>query len=220
MKKLKDFITSLHTSTNRDYLARMSNDKIECMKIANKFEEDYWDGDRKFGYGGYKYIEGRWKKTAQDLITTYNLKNNSKILDIGCGKGFLLFEIKKILPNIEICGIDRSNHAIKNSPIEIRKYLNVFDARKNLQFKDKYFDLTISINTLHNFKIFDLCNALKEIDRVSKKSYLCVESFRNEEELFNLECWALTCQSFFSTDEWLWIFDQNGYKGDYEFIYF
>ena len=96
IKKLS-FLQSNHNKTKRNYLERMQNKKVHCMKVAKYYEKDYWDGDRKFGYGGYKYIEGRWKKTAQDLITTYNLKNNSKILDIGCGKGFLLFEIKKIL---------------------------------------------------------------------------------------------------------------------------
>ncbi len=220
MGTLKNFITTLHKSTKRDYIGRMSDNKIQCMKIAKKFEYDYWDGDRRYGYGGYKYIEGRWKKTAIELIDTYNLDDNSKILDIGCGKGFLLFEIKKLLPNIKITGIDISKHAIECAPKEISKYLSVYDATKKLNFEEKSFNLTISINTMHNFKIFDLINALREMSRVSQNSYLCVESFRNEEELFNLECWALTCQSFFSKDEWLWIFKQYGYKGDYEFIYF
>ena len=67
----------------------MTNNKVDCMKIARRFDKEFWDGERKYGYGGYKYIEGRWKKVAKELISDYNLTNKSKILDVGCGKGYL-----------------------------------------------------------------------------------------------------------------------------------
>ena len=41
-----------------------------------------------------------------------------------------------------------------------------------------------------------------------------------ELELFNLECWALTAESLFHTEEWIWLYKEFGYNGDYEFIYF
>ncbi len=220
MKKNKKFISKQHNSTKRLYLDRMNNSKIDCMKIAKAFSQKYWDGDRKFGYGGYYLIPGYWKKMALNIIKNYKLNNNSTILDIGCGKGFLLYEIKKILPNIKLTGIDISKYAIKNSPIEIKKHLIYCDARKKLPFKKKEFDFVYSFNCLHNFKINELIIALKEIVRISNKSYLVVESYRNEKELFNLQCWALTCQSFFSKDEWLWLFKKFNYNRDYEFIYF
>ena len=96
----------------------------------------------------------------------------------------------------------------------------VHSARTPYPFGDREFDLVISLTTLHNLPIFDLNVALKEIARVGKQQYLLVESFRNEQELFNLQCWALTCESFYSTSEWIWLFDHFGYAGDYEFIYF
>ena len=99
MEQLRDFITRLHVSTNRDYLARMNDDKIECMKIASQFSEQYWDGDRRLGYGGYKYIPGRWKPVAEQIIKSYNLESGSKVLDVGCGKGFLLYELKLLIPS-------------------------------------------------------------------------------------------------------------------------
>ena len=105
MKKEKNFVTSLHMSTKRNYLQRMTNNKVKCMEVAKKYGKDYWDGERSFGYGGYKYIPGRWKPVAEKLIQTYNLSSFSKILDVGCGKGFLLYEMQKILPNIELYGI-------------------------------------------------------------------------------------------------------------------
>jgi ubiquinone/menaquinone biosynthesis C-methylase UbiE len=220
MGKLVNFVTTLHSSTKRDYIQRMMNEKPKCMIEAKKYEKNYWDGDRKFGYGGYKYIPNRWRPVAKSLIDTYNLTDNSKLLDVGCGKGFLLHEIKKILPNIEVVGIEISEHAIKNSIPEIKNSIIKQKAQENFKFDDNHFDLVISIGCLHNLEIFDLKSSLEEIQRVSKKSYILVESFRNEEELFNLQCWALTCQSFFNSKEWIWLFNTFRYTGDYEFIYF
>ncbi len=220
MGKLVNFVNALHNSTKRNYVERMMNEKSKCMVEAKKYDKNYWDGDRKYGYGGYKYIPNRWKSVAESLIKTYNLNENSKLLDIGCGKGFLLYEIKKILPKIEIKGIDYSRYAILNSKSEIKNYLSVKKAQDKFDCADKYFDLVISIGCLHNLEIFDLSKSLKEIQRISKNSYILVESFRNEKELFNLQCWALTCQSFFNVEEWVWLFNNFGYTGDYEFIFF
>ena len=198
----------------------MISKKIECMTISKKYGHDYWDGNRKFGYGGYKYIPGRWEQVAKKFIKKYKLNNQSNILDLGCGKGFLLFEIKKILPKIKITGIDISKYGLKNSKKEISQFLFKADLRKKLKFKSKEFDFVFSINTLHNLEINHLIQAIKEMERVGKKHFICSESYRNEKELFNLQCWALTCESFFSKKEWVWLLKNNGYTGDYEFIYF
>ncbi len=220
MLELKNYITQIHKSTNRNYLERMNDSKIECMKIANKFDFDYWDGDRKYGYGGYKYMPGRWKPLAEKLIQDYSLDENSQILDVGCGKAFLIYEMKKLIPSMGIYGFDISEHGIDNAPEEIRDNLIIHDASKKFPYEDKKFDLVISINTLHNLKLNSLKLSISECQRVAKEGYIVVESYRSEEELFNLQCWALTCQSFFSPEEWLWVFKEFGYKGDYEFIYF
>jgi len=220
MGKFLNLITSLHTSTKRDYLERMVNQKVKCMKRARKFEFDYWDGKRSFGYGGYKYIPGRWTEVAKKLIRKYKLNNDSSVLDVGCGKGFLLFEMKKILPGLKVSGFDISKYGLKNSKKEIRKYLFRFDAKKRFPFKKNSFDLVMTFACLHNFKLPLLIQSLKEIQRVGKKKYVMVEGYRNEKELFNLQCWALTAECFFDDNEWKWIFNQAGYTGDYEFIYF
>ena len=220
MSKEKFIIQKLHTSSKRDYLKRMNNNKAKCMNVSQKFDKNYWDGDKKYGYGGYKYIKDRWKPIANKIIKKYNLKNNSCILDVGCGKGYLLYEIKKILPNIKFFGIDVSKYAKKKAHKEVEKNIKILNASNKYPFKKKHFDLVISINTLHNFEINDLKKSLSEISRVGKKSYIVVESFRNNIELFNLQCWALTCKSFFSKDEWKWIFKEFKYLGDFEFIYF
>ena len=220
MGKVKNFISKLHNSTKRDYISRMVDNKVYCMKISKKYNKEYWDGKRRFGYGGYKYIPNKWTNVAKSLIKNYKLNNNSSILDVGCGKAFLLYEIKKLLPKIKICGFDISKYGLNSSKKEIKKILFVHKAQNKYPFKNKQFDLVISLGCLHNLKIFEIKKALNEIQRVGKKSYVMLESYRNEKELFNLQCWALTCESFFDQEEWIWIYKEFGYTGDYEFIYF
>lgn len=219
MGQLLNIVTPLHKSTKRDYLARMVDDKVHCMLQAKKYEFNYWDGDRRYGYGGYKY-DGRWEIVAGDLIRHYRLSEDARILDVGCGKGYLLYEIKKMVPNAKICGFDISEYAIRNAKEEVRPYLFRHRAQDPYPFDDRQFDLIISLTTLHNLHAYKICSALIEIERVAKNKYILVESYRNESELFNLQCWALTCESFFRPEGWAWIFSQCGYTGDYEFIYF
>jgi ubiquinone/menaquinone biosynthesis C-methylase UbiE len=217
--KLLNIVTPLHEQTQRNYIKRMLDQKIDCMQVAKKYDFDYWDGDRRFGYGGYKYIPGRWTGVAKSIIEQYSLNNNSKILDIGCGKGYLLHEIKSILPGAIVLGIDISKYAIEHSHESIKNFLSLGSAF-NLPFSDMEFDLAISLAVFHNLKNYELKKSLFELNRVARNKYLMVESFRNNEELFNLQCWALTAETFLSKKEWEWIFMEYGYNGDYEFIYF
>ena len=218
-----DFMGTLHKSTKRDYLARVNDPeypKAKAAKLAKKFAYDYWDGDRRICYGGYKYIEGRWEKIAEQIAKHYSLPPKAKILDIGCGKGYLLYDFLKILPEAEIFGIDISEYAILNSKPEIKDRLLIGNAN-NLPWEDDTFDLVVSLNTMHNLQTYDLYSALQEMERVGKKNkYICVESYRNEEEKANLLYWQVTCEAFNSPDEWQWWFKQTNYTGDYSFIYF
>jgi len=132
----------------------------------------------------------------------------------------LLKEMLDIEPSLDVYGFDISKYAIKNAHKDVKKNFIVHKAEDNFPYQDKQFDLTISLATLHNLEIFGLKNAIIEIERVSKKKYIMVEAYRNEKELFNLQCWALTANAFFSEKEWEWIYNEYGYLGDYEFIYF
>jgi len=219
MGRLLNVLTPLHKKTERDYIGRMTDSKVECMKVARKYGRDFWDGDRRYGYGGYRY-DGRWETVARQLIEVYGLDAKARILDVGCGKGFLLHEFKKLLPQSSVAGFDISPYAIENGKEEIRAFTRIGKAEEPYPFKDREFDLVISITTLHNLRVNSLQSALKEMERVGKNKYLVVESYRDEKELFNLQCWALTCEAFFTPREWTWLFDQFGYSGDYEFIYF
>ncbi len=219
MGRLMNIITPLHKRTARKYIDRMVDDKVPCMLKAKEYEFDYWDGDRRYGYGGYKY-DGRWKPVAQQFIDIYGLKPDSKVLDIGCGKAHIIHEMKQILPKAEIIGFDISRHGIGDAPEGIRDHLFRYRAQDRYPWGDDYFDLVISLGCFHNLRIFELETALQEMERVGKQKYLMLESYRNEQELFNLQCWALTAESFFDTAEWIWLYRHFGYTGDYEFIYF
>jgi SAM-dependent methyltransferase len=220
MRENVEFITPLHRKTGRDYLARVNeHDKAECAAVARQFGKDYWDGDRRYGYGGYRY-DGRWASVARSLVEHYGLSDRSSVLDVGCGKGFLLYEIHRLIPGAALQGVDISEHALAHSKEEVRDRLSISHARK-LPFPDRSFDLVISITTLHNLEVHDLFSAVREIARVSRKDgYIAVESYRDEKEKANLLYWQLTCESFHRPDGWRWIYEQCGYRGDHEFIYF
>jgi SAM-dependent methyltransferase len=215
-----DFINKLHTSTKRNYVQRVvEHDKAECAEVAIQFGKDYWDGDRKYGYGGMCY-DGRWRPVAGAIAKHYGLKESDKILDLGCGKGFLLYEFTQLVPGVDVAGVDISRYAIENCKEEVRPYLQVGNAT-DLPYANHSFDFVVSITTLHNLFNYDLRKALQEIQRVGKKhKYIVVESYRNERQKANLLYWQLTCRSFYMPKEWEWFFQESGYTGDYGFITF
>lgn len=220
MGQLLNIVTPLHQATKRDYLARMNDNKVECMIKAKEYEYDYWDGDRRYGYGGYKYMPGRWKPVAEALIAHYNLKPGDRVLDVGCGKAYLLYEMQQLMPELDLTGFDISQHGLADKHPEFKGTLFNYRAQDSYPFGDNAFDLVISLGCLHNLRLFELKSALAEIERVGKQGYIMLESYRNEQEMFNLECWALTAESLFDTAEWIWLYRHFGYSGDYEFIYF
>jgi ubiquinone/menaquinone biosynthesis C-methylase UbiE len=219
MGRLLNIVNQLHRRTARDYVGRMADEKVHCSVVARRFDRDYWDGDRRYGYGGYKY-DGRWAVVAKQLVETYSLKPGAKILDVGCGRGFLLYEFTKLLPGCIISGFDVSEFGISTAKDEVRDKLFIHRAQDRYPFRDGEFDLVISLNALHNLPLPEVVAALKEMQRVGKNKYLCVESYRDSEELFNLQCWALTCESFFRPETWQFVYDLAGYTGDFEYIYF
>lgn len=219
MGKLLNVITPLHKNTTRDYLDRMMQEKVLCMRQAREFGKLFWDGDRKYGYGGYSY-DGRWLDVAEKLCQIYQLAENANILDVGCGKGYLLFDFTQVIQNANVCGFDISDYAVKNSKAEIKDKLIVADAANNYPYSDNQFDVAVSLTTLHNLALPSLIKGLREIERVARQKYIVVDSYRNEKELFNLQCWTLTCNSFYTPEEWEYVFEIAGYSGDYEFIYF
>jgi protein-L-isoaspartate(D-aspartate) O-methyltransferase len=215
-----DFITGLHTGSKRDYLERVTaHDKAACAEIAKRFDREYWDGDRSTGYGGMRY-DGRWIPVAEAMARHYRLRPGDRVLDVGCGKGYLLHDLTLAVPGLEVVGLDLSDYAIAHAKEEIRPHLVKGDAVA-LPFPDHSFDLVLSLNTLHNLAIHQLVPALAELARVGRRDqYVVVESFRNEREKVNLLYWQLTCLSIHPPEAWEWIFRQAGYGGDHGFVFF
>ena len=216
-----DFIEKIHTKTTRDYLSErvIGVNKAESAKIAKRFDKNYWDGDRKYGYGGFRY-DGRWKPVADQMVEHYKLKVGHKVLDIGCGKAYLLYEFSKSIPGIKLAGLDISDYALNNAKQEMKPFLKLGNA-VDLPYEDNSFDLVLSINTLHNLRLPDLEIALKEIERVGKANkYIVLDSYETEEQKVNLMYWQLTCECFYAPQEWEWIFEKCSYSGDHSCIFY
>jgi protein-L-isoaspartate(D-aspartate) O-methyltransferase len=215
-----NFLATYQNATKRDYVARVTAfDKAACATAARQWGADYWDGARQYGYGGYHY-DGRWRPIADAIARHYKLQAGDRVLDVGCGKAFLLYELTQAVPGLEVEGIDLSAYAIARAKPEVQSHLQIGNAT-SLPFADHSVDLVLSLNTLHNLEIFDLATAVKEINRVGKKNkWICVESFRDEKQKVNLLYWQLTCLSFFTPTAWAYLLKEWGYDGDYGFIFF
>ena len=210
----------LHQSTKRDYLERVvKHDKASCAEIATQFSKDYWDGDRRYGYGGYTY-DGRWRSIAKAMARHYGLKAGDTILDIGCGKGFLLYEFTQEVPGVRVAGLDISQHAIDHAKEEVKPFLKVGNAI-SLPWPDRSFDFVVSVTTLHNLYNYELRQAIREIERVGRgQKHIIIDAYRNEREKANLMYWQLTLRAFHTPKEWEWCLAESGYTGDYSYIVF
>ncbi len=204
-----------YPKSKRDLTKRLEEKTPQDRELARKFGKEFFDGDRSHGYGGFSYNSRFWEPVVPTFKEYYNLDENSKILDIGCAKGFMLYDFKKSIPGIEVQGIDISSYAIENSKEGVKEFLQVGDARR-LPFPDNHFDLVISITTLHNLTKEDMKIALKEIMRVTKKdAFITLDAYRDDEEKKRMEAWNLTALTMMHTKEWEEFFKECGYEGDY-----
>jgi len=203
-----------HPESKRDYNAREKEKSPEIVKIAKKFGEEFFDGKREFGYGGYRY-DGRWINVIEKMKKYWELEDNVSVLDVGCGKGFMLHDFKQAFPGCSVAGIDVSEYALLNSMPSVKSELKLGSA-ESLPFNDNSFDLVISINSIHNLPLGKCKKAIREITRVSKKnSYITLDAWRNESERINLMKWILTAETYMHVDEWVKLFLDLGYHGDY-----
>ena len=183
-------------------------------EIACRFGKEYFDGPRRQGYGGYVY-DGRWKSVARRLRDYYRLDASSSVADIGCAKGFLLGDLKDLLPGMKIAGLDISEYAYRSSLAGVRPALCIGNAR-DLPWPDRSFDVVLAINTLHNLEVAECRQALSEIQRVARRgAYVVVDAYRNQGERERLLDWILTAKTFMHVEEWKQLFREAGYTGDY-----
>ena len=199
----------------RDVSGRGETKTEEDKRIARKFGKEFFDGSRENGYGGFSYFPRFWEPVIPTFQEHWGLKAGDSILDIGCAKGFMLYDFQRLIPGLKVSGIDVSEYAISNAKEEVKKYCKVGTA-VDLPFEDKSFDVSISITTLHNLNRNDLIKALKEMERVSRRgSFITVDAYKNDEEKKRMDAWNLTAKTVLHTEEWKELFEEAGYSGDY-----
>lgn len=204
-----------YPQASRDLDKRVAVKTEEDRRIARMFGKDFFDGDRKHGYGGYQYHPRFWQPVIKTFKDYYDLTPESRILDVGCAKGFMLYDFMQMIPGITIEGIDISEYAIENAKEEVKPFLRVADARE-LPYEDNSFDLTISITTLHNLDKKKCGRALLELERVSRSNkFVTLDAYRNKEEKERMNNWNLTALTYMHVDEWKKFFEETGYTGDY-----
>jgi SAM-dependent methyltransferase len=204
--------------TKRNIEARGAEKTDEDRRIAREFGKEFFDGDRRTGYGGFNYNGRFWQPVIPTFQNHWNLKAGDSLLDVGCAKGFMLFDLIQLIPGMRVAGVDVSRYAIENAKEEVRPFLKVADARE-LPYPDKSFDVTISVTTIHNLDYDDCIIALKEIERVSRRgSFITVDAYRNEEERRAMDAWNLTAKTVLHVDEWKDMFAKAGYTGDYHWF--
>lgn len=201
--------------SKRNVEDRGQNKSEEDRRIARQFGKDFFDGDRNVGYGGFNYNSRFWEPVVPDFQKHFDLKSGDSVLDVGCAKGFMLYDMQRLIPGLEVAGIDISQYAIENGHEGVKPFLQVGDARE-LPFEDNSFDAVISITTVHNFDRPECIMSLKEIERVSRRgAFITVDAYRNDEEKERMYAWNLTAKTILHVDEWRELFDEAGYTGDY-----
>ncbi len=200
--------------TKRNVNARATAKTPEIVAISKQFGRDYFDGDRSYGYGGYKY-DGRWVPVAHDIIKHFDLKPGQRVLDVGCAKGFLVKDLLTACPGLEVFGIDISEYAVMNCPSEVVGRLHVGHCER-LPFPDNSFDAVLSINTIHNCKRDGAIRALKEIQRLSGgRAFVQVDSYLTQEQRDLFIEWMLTAEFHDFPEGWFSAFKEAGYTGDH-----
>lgn len=201
--------------TKRDTKARVDAKTEEVRRIARQFGEAFFDGDRQYGYGGFHYNARFWQPVIPDFQSHFNLSAGSKVLDVGCAKGFMLHDMQALIPGIDVNGVDVSDYAIANGYPTVKDKIQQANAMA-LPFADSTFDAVISVNTVHNLERDECAIALQEIMRVSKgKAFITVDAYRDDEEKQRMYEWNLTAKTIMHVDEWKAFFDEVGYTGDY-----
>lgn len=189
------------------------------LEKVREFGKEYFDGDRAYGYGGYRYDPKYWSETVRRLSDHYKLSTDASILDVGCAKGFMLYDFKKLMPEARIAGLDISQYACESAPDEVKPYIKVGNA-KALPYPDKSFDLVVSINTVDHLQRSDCELAMQEIQRVSKHhAFVTVNAWRDEAEKQRMQKWNITAQTCLHVDEWKKVFEKSGYTKDFYWFF-
>jgi SAM-dependent methyltransferase len=201
--------------TKRNVDERGQDKTEEDRAIARRFDEAFFDGDRRHGYGGFSYHPRFWQPVVPTFRAHFGLAAGDSVLDVGCAKGFMMHDLAELIPGLVVKGIDVSRYAIDHAIEDMREHVQVADAR-SLPFPDDAFDVVISVNTIHNLVREECAQALREIERVARRgAFVTVDAYRDEAERERMLAWNLTAQTILHVDEWVALFEEVGYSGDY-----
>jgi SAM-dependent methyltransferase len=204
-----------YPQSKRDVSGRLATKTEADRRIARQFGKEFFDGSRNHGYGGFSYNPRFWQPVVPRFQKHWNLKSNDSVLDVGCAKGFMLYDLKESIPDLKVNGVDISKYAIANTKKEISRFCQVANAI-SLPYDDSSIDVVISVNTLHNLNESDIKMALLEVERVKKRgSFITLDAYRNDEEKERMEAWNLTAKTVMHVNQWKEFFNDIGYTGDY-----
>lgn len=204
-----------YPQAKRNLEERAAGKTEEQRAIARRFDKEFFDGDRSTGYGGFSYDPRFWTPVIPDIVDHFGIDASFSLLDVGCAKGFMIFDLLEVVPGMTVAGIDVSEYAIATAKPEVQPFLSVANA-KALPFDDDSFDVVISINTVHNLDRDECGKALQEIERVARRgSFITVDAYRNDDERQRMMDWNLTAKTIMPTGEWVEFFAGVGYTGDY-----
>jgi ubiquinone/menaquinone biosynthesis C-methylase UbiE len=200
--------------SRRNVNARATAKTEELIRVSREYGEMYFDGPREYGYGGYRY-DGRWLPVAEDIVAHFGLKAGDRVLDIGCAKGFLVKDLMKVCPGLEVFGLDVSRYALTHCEGEAIGRLHLGSAI-DLPFPDGSFAAVLSLNTIHNLERSDCIRALREIERLAPgRAFVQVDSYRTPEQRAVFIDWVLTAKYHDYPEGWIKTFRDAGYTGDY-----
>jgi SAM-dependent methyltransferase len=201
-------------AVRRNVTARGMGKTPESVAIAKRYGQEYFDGPRDYGYGGYRY-DGRWRPVAADIVRHFGLRAGQRVLDVGCAKGFLVKDLMGACPGLEVFGLDISEYALMHCEKEVIGRLHLGSCER-LPFPDGSFDAVISINTLHNCTRDGVIRSLREIQRLSPgRAYVQVDAYLDETQRAQFLDWVLTAEFHGYPVDWHKVFAEAGYTGDY-----
>jgi SAM-dependent methyltransferase len=204
-----------YPKSNRSGSGRGAGITDEVRAVSREYGRDYFDGDRRYGYGGYNYHPRFWQETVKRLRDYYGLAPDAHVLDVGCAKGFMLHDFKELMPEMTVAGLDISEYAIGGAMETVKPFLQVGNARE-LPYPDRSFDLVTALNSIHNLPPDECKQALREIQRVSRgNAFIVVDAWRTDEQQALMKDWVVTAKTYMHVDDWKAVFDEVGYTGDY-----
>lgn len=208
-------LLSRYPRSQRNIGTRTEAQSAENIRIAREYGKEYFDGSRDTGYGGYRYNPRFWTGVAEDMVAHWNLKPGDRVLDVGCGKGFLVKDLTIACPGLEVFGLDVSEYALMNCEPEVIGRLHLGNCTK-LPFPDNSFSATIAVNVIHNLERDDCITAIREIERLSPgRAYIQNDSYRTREERELFLSWVLTARTHYDPAGWRQLYEEAGYTGDY-----